>query len=55
MADNLSDIRAFYDGYMDKESGRLERHQLERGVTWRYLDKYQPSLSGIDVPRAGGR
>jgi SAM-dependent methyltransferase len=42
MPDDVKDIQAYYDGYADKESARLERHQLERDVTWRYLDNYLP-------------
>jgi len=40
MTDNISNIQAYYDRYT--ENDRLERHQLERDVTWRYLDKYLP-------------
>jgi S-adenosylmethionine-dependent methyltransferase len=47
MADNISDIQAFYDGYADKEIDRLERHQLEHDITWRYLDKYLPARGKI--------
>src|SRR4030042_3746088 len=45
MADYISDIRAYYDNY--PEHDRLERHQLERDVTWRYLDKYLPPRGKI--------
>lgn len=45
MTDNISNIQAYYDRYT--ESDRLERHQLERDVTWRYLDKYLPSRGKI--------
>ena len=40
MADDISDIRAYYDGGVEKENARLERHQQERDITWRYLEKY---------------
>jgi S-adenosylmethionine-dependent methyltransferase len=40
VTDNISDILAYYDDY--PEHDRLERHQLERDVTWRFLDKYLP-------------
>jgi S-adenosylmethionine-dependent methyltransferase len=45
MADYISDIRAYYDKY--PEYDRLERHQMERDVTWRYLDKYLPPRGKI--------
>ncbi len=47
MADDVSDIQAFYDRGVEKENGRLERHQQERDVTWRYLDKYLPKRGKI--------
>jgi SAM-dependent methyltransferase len=47
MADDVSDIRAFYDGAVENEHSRLERHQQERDVTWRYLDKYLPKRGKI--------
>lgn len=47
MGDDTSDIRQFYDDSADKESRRLERHQLERDMTWRYLDKYLPRQGKI--------
>jgi S-adenosylmethionine-dependent methyltransferase len=40
MADDTSDIRQYYEDAVEKEDGRLDRHQLEREMTWRYLDKY---------------
>jgi S-adenosylmethionine-dependent methyltransferase len=45
--DDTSDIRQFYDISADKENRRLEIHQLERDVTWRYLDKYLPRQGNI--------
>ena len=47
MPDNISDIQAFYDKTLEQENSRLERHQLERDITWRYLDKYLPSRGKI--------
>ncbi|HHB91533.1 MAG TPA: class I SAM-dependent methyltransferase [Anaerolineae bacterium] len=41
--DDISDIRRFYDASIQAEEERLARHQLERDLTWRYLDTY---LSG---------
>jgi len=47
MPDDISDIRAFYDRNVDKEDSRLERHQIERDITWRFLEKYLPSAGRI--------
>jgi S-adenosylmethionine-dependent methyltransferase len=47
LADDTSDIQQFYDASVEKEGGRLERHQLERDMTWRYLDKYLPRQGKI--------
>ena len=42
MIDDVSDIKAMYDRDPEKEHQRLEWHQLEYELTWRYLDKYLP-------------
>ena len=42
MLDDVRDIRSFYNNTVESERVRLERHQLERDITWRYLDKYLP-------------
>jgi S-adenosylmethionine-dependent methyltransferase len=47
MGDDTSDIRQFYEESIEKESGRLDRHQLEHDMTWRYLDKYLPRRGKI--------
>jgi S-adenosylmethionine-dependent methyltransferase len=47
VGDDTGDIRQFYDDSVEKEDGRLERHQLERDMTWRYLDKYLPRRGKI--------
>jgi S-adenosylmethionine-dependent methyltransferase len=47
LIDDISDIRGYYDGIVEREDGRLERHQLERDITWRYLDKYLPAEGAI--------
>jgi S-adenosylmethionine-dependent methyltransferase len=47
VGDDTSDIRQFYDDSAEKEDGRLEHHQLEREMTWRYLDKYLPRRGKI--------
>jgi SAM-dependent methyltransferase len=55
MADDISDIREYYDSYVEKESIRLERHQQERDITWRYLDKYLPHQGSIlEIGAAAG-
>jgi S-adenosylmethionine-dependent methyltransferase len=45
--DDISDIRAFYEASVEQEDGRLERHPIERDVTWRYLDAYLPPSGRI--------
>jgi S-adenosylmethionine-dependent methyltransferase len=38
------------------EHGRLERHQLEHDLTWRYLDQYLPAQGAIlEIGAATGR
>lgn len=39
--DDIEDIRHYYDEVYDEDS-RLQVHQLERDLTWRYLDAYLP-------------
>ena len=56
MTDDLSDIAAYYDGDPEREHDRLNRHQLEYDLTWRYLNRYLPSRGSIlDVGAATGR
>ena len=40
--DDLSDIRQMYNTGWDVEAARLQRHQLEAEITWRYLNRYLP-------------
>ncbi len=47
MIDDVSDIAAFYDSNLETERSRLERHQLEYDLTWRYLSRYLPSQGSI--------
>jgi ubiquinone/menaquinone biosynthesis C-methylase UbiE len=47
MIDDVTDIRSFYDRNVENEQGRLERHPVERDVTWRFLDKYLPPSGKI--------
>jgi SAM-dependent methyltransferase len=54
--DDVSDIGAFYDSAPEKEHQRLERHQLEYELTWRYLNQYLPARGRIlEVGAATGR
>ncbi|MCP4640585.1 MAG: class I SAM-dependent methyltransferase [bacterium] len=41
--DDVSDIRSLYNSDPDREEERLQRHQLEWDITWRYLDRYLPA------------
>jgi SAM-dependent methyltransferase len=47
LKDDVSDIQALYDGGVEREDARLERHQLERDITWRYLERYLPAKGTI--------
>jgi SAM-dependent methyltransferase len=54
MLDDISDIKAYYNN-SESEIERLERHQLERDITWLYLDKYLPATGNIlEIGAAGG-
>lgn len=56
MSDDVSDIAAFYDDNPEKEEVRLEEHQLEYDLTWRYLDRYLPAEGAVlEIGAAGGR
>ncbi len=56
MSDDVSDIAAFYNADPDYEHHRLERHQLEYELTWRYLSQYLPAHGSIlEVGAATGR
>lgn len=56
MIDDVSDIAAFYNSDPERERSRLEQHQLEYDLTWRYLDQYLPSQGSIlEVGAATGR
>lgn len=45
--DDISDIAAFYDHGLEDEDARLEQHQLEYDLTWRYLTRYLPPAGAI--------
>ena len=56
MADDVSDIAAYYSSIVEKERGRLDVHQLEYDLTWRFLNRYLPSQGSIlEVGAATGR
>lgn len=55
-ADDISDIAAYYDLAVDAEDARLERHQLEHDITWRYLSRYLPPAGSVlEIGAATGR
>ncbi|MHB1317832.1 MAG: class I SAM-dependent methyltransferase [Anaerolineae bacterium] len=54
--DNISDIEQLYSRDPDREHERLERHQLEYDLTWRYLERYLPPTGDIlEIGAATGR
>jgi S-adenosylmethionine-dependent methyltransferase len=56
MSDDVSDIAAYYNSDPDREHTRLERHQLESDLTWRYLDMYLPPEGKIlEIGAATGK
>lgn len=56
MRDDVGDIASFYDSDPSREDGRLDVQQLEREMTWRYLDRYLPASGSIlDLGAATGR
>jgi len=56
MIDDVSDIVAYYNNDPELERGRLERHQLEYELTWRYLNQHLPSQGSVlEIGAATGR
>jgi len=56
MSDNITDVAQFYDTNPDAEHERLEQHQLEYDLTWRYLHDYLPAQGAIlEIGAATGR
>lgn len=56
MLDDVRDIAEFYDSNPNVEHRRLEQHQLEHDLTWRYLHEYLPAQGAIlEVGAATGR
>jgi S-adenosylmethionine-dependent methyltransferase len=45
--DDISDIAASYDRSVEDEDSRLETHQLEYDLTWRYMTRYLPPAGSI--------
>ena len=56
MKDDISDIVEYYNSDPEHETNRLERHQLELDLTWRYLERYLPARGKIlEIGAATGR
>lgn len=56
MIDNIHDIAEYYDNHPQAEHLRLEEHQLEHDLTWRFLDEYLPPDGSIlEIGAATGR
>ena len=56
MVDEVSDIAEHYNSDPGTEHTRLDRHQLENDLTWRYLDQYLPGQGTIlEIGSATGR
>lgn len=47
LSDKMDDIVSFYNNEVDGEDNRLECHQLERDMTWRYFETFLPEGSRI--------
>jgi len=47
LTDNIDDIAAFYNNDPQEEHRRLEEHQLEFDLTWRFLEAYLPPKGKI--------
>jgi SAM-dependent methyltransferase len=47
MSDDVTDISTYYNSDPEREHFRLDRHQLEHDLTWRYLDQYLPAQGRI--------
>lgn len=56
MIDDVTDIAEYYNSNQEMETTRLDRHQLEYDLTWRYLCDYLPRRGTIlEVGAAAGR
>jgi len=56
MIDDVDDIAIYYDKSQESEHSRLDRHQLEHDLTWRYLNQYLPPHGTIlEIGSATGK
>jgi S-adenosylmethionine-dependent methyltransferase len=56
MIDDVNDIAVFDDRNQESEHSRLDRHQLEFDLTWRYLNQYLPPQGTIlEIGSATGK
>ena len=56
MLDDVTDIAQYYNDRPDYENERLDRHQLEFDMTWRFFDQYLPKSGSIlEVGAATGK
>jgi SAM-dependent methyltransferase len=56
MFNDTEDITAFYNQDPQREHARLDRHQLEYDLTWRFFSQYlPPSGSILEIGAATGR
>jgi S-adenosylmethionine-dependent methyltransferase len=56
MTDDIRDIADYYNNRPQSEHTRLEEHQLECDLTWRFLEEYLPSKGSIlEIGAATGR
>ena len=56
MLDTIDDVAAFYDEDPAREHARLEEHQLEYELTWRFLDRHLPREGRVlDLGAGTGR
>ncbi len=56
MIDDVNDIAVFYDRNQESEHSRLDLHQLEFDLTWRYLNQYLPPQGTIlEIGSATGK
>ena len=56
MTDDISDIANYYNSDPEKEHQRLENHQLEYDLTWRFFEEYLPPQGHLlEIGAATGR
>jgi hypothetical protein len=55
MTDDIRDIADYYNNRPQSEHTRLEQHQLENDLTWRFLEEYLPrKVSILEIGAATG-